>query len=45
MSSRSDLWSCHDVLSHQDAIAARLQAGAMPCDGAWPADRTGLFDR
>ena len=40
-----DLWSHHDVSTHADAILTRLQAGSMPCDGAWPDDRTDLFRR
>jgi hypothetical protein len=39
-----DLWSLTDVTAHGAAIAARLQAGTMPCDGAWPAERVSLFD-
>jgi len=31
-----DLWRYEDVRGHQDAILARLSAGTMPCDGAWP---------
>lgn len=32
-----------DVRAHAGAILARLEAGSMPCDGAWPADRVALF--
>jgi Ferritin-like len=38
-----DLWSLDDVSTHADAILARLEAGTMPCDGAWPADRVAVF--
>jgi hypothetical protein len=38
-----DLWSLEDVSTHADAILARLEAGTMPCDGAWPAERIGVF--
>ena len=38
-----DLWSHDDVSSHADAILGRLEAGTMPCDGAWPADRVAVF--
>jgi CDGSH-type Zn-finger protein/truncated hemoglobin YjbI len=31
-----DLWSHDDVSTHADEILARLKAGTMPCDGAWP---------
>jgi hypothetical protein len=40
-----DLWSYDDVRAHADAIAARLKAGTMPCDGAWPRERVELFER
>ena len=33
------------VSTHADAILTRLRAGTMPCDGAWPDDRTDLFRR
>lgn len=38
-----DLSSYDAVSAHADAILARLQAGNMPCDGAWPADQVSLF--
>jgi ferritin-like protein len=40
-----DLWSPDDVSTHADAILARLEAGTMPCDGAWPAERVAVFRR
>ena len=40
-----DLWSHDDVSEHADAILARLQAGTMPCDGAWPEAQVDLFRR
>jgi hypothetical protein len=40
-----DLWSYADVKTHADAIAEHLKNGSMPCDGAWPAERVGLFER
>ena len=40
-----DLWSYDDVDAHADAILARLRAGTMPCDGAWPGAQTDLFQR
>ena len=40
-----DLWSADDVSTNADAILARLEAGTMPCDGAWPADRIAVFRR
>jgi hypothetical protein len=38
-----DLWAYEDVSQHADAILARLQAGDMPCDGAWPPEQVDLF--
>jgi CDGSH-type Zn-finger protein len=38
-----DLWSYEDVTAHADAILARLRAGTMPCDGAWPQERVDAF--
>jgi hypothetical protein len=40
-----DLWSRDDVSENADAILARLQAGTMPCDGAWPQAQVDLFER
>ena len=40
-----DLWSAEDVSTHADAILGRLEAGTMPCDGAWPAERVDVFRR
>jgi hypothetical protein len=40
-----DLWSLDDVSTHADAILHRLEAGTMPCDGAWPAERVAVFRR
>jgi hypothetical protein len=40
-----DLWSHDDVSQHADAILARLRAGTMPCDGAWPQAQVVLFQR
>jgi hypothetical protein len=40
-----DLWSHEDVAEHADRILARLEAGTMPCDGAWPQERVELFRR
>jgi hypothetical protein len=40
-----DLWSHDDVSQHADAILARLQAGDMPCDGAWPEPQVDRFRR
>lgn len=45
MRSAFDLWSYADVQTHADAIAERLKNGSMPCDGAWPPERVGLFER
>jgi hypothetical protein len=40
-----DLWSLEDVSTHADAILHRLDAGTLPCDGAWPTERVGVFRR
>lgn len=40
-----DLWSHDDVSENADAILARLKAGSMPCDGAWPRAQVDLFER
>src|SRR5512133_699804 len=40
-----DLWSADDVSTHAETILERLEAGTMPCDGAWPADRIAVFQR
>jgi hypothetical protein len=38
-----DLWAHQDVAKHAQAILARLEAGTMPCDGAWPHDKLDVF--
>jgi CDGSH-type Zn-finger protein/truncated hemoglobin YjbI len=38
-----DLWSFDDVSKHAPAILRRLQAGTMPCDGPWPAEKIDVF--
>ncbi|MEY9888225.1 CDGSH-type Zn-finger protein/truncated hemoglobin YjbI/ferredoxin [Catenulispora sp. MAP5-51] len=40
-----DLWSHDDVSRHAEAILGRLRQGSMPCDGAWPAEKTDVFER
>jgi CDGSH-type Zn-finger protein/truncated hemoglobin YjbI len=40
-----DLWSCENVRAHAAAILERLRNGTMPCDGAWPTERTNVFAR
>ena len=40
-----DLWSHDDVAEHAEAILERLQAGTMPCDGAWPGEKVAVFER
>jgi truncated hemoglobin YjbI len=40
-----DLAAYDDVAEHADAILDRLQAGTMPCDGAWPAEKLDVFRR
>jgi truncated hemoglobin YjbI len=40
-----DLWAYDDVAANADAILGRLESGTMPCDGAWPAEQVGAFER
>jgi len=40
-----DLWSYDDVVRHADGILRRLEAGTMPCDGAWPKTEVDVFRR
>ncbi|HEV2636000.1 MAG TPA: CDGSH iron-sulfur domain-containing protein [Actinocrinis sp.] len=40
-----DLWDYDDVSNHADAIAHRVRAGTMPCDGAWPTEYVDTFQR
>jgi CDGSH-type Zn-finger protein/truncated hemoglobin YjbI len=40
-----DLWSHGDVTTHAPGILARLEAGTMPCDGAWPKEWIATFRR
>jgi CDGSH-type Zn-finger protein/truncated hemoglobin YjbI len=40
-----DLWAFDDVKQNAQAILGRLRAGTMPCDGAWPSERTDAFER
>jgi CDGSH-type Zn-finger protein/truncated hemoglobin YjbI/ferredoxin len=40
-----DLWSYQDVTLHARAILGRLEAGTMPCDGAWPKEKVDTFRR
>jgi hypothetical protein len=43
MSPAFNLASYDDVRANADKILAKLAAGSMPCDGAWPPDRIALF--
>ena len=43
MSFAFDLWEYADVSQHADAILERLEAGTMPCDGAWSQERIEAF--
>ena len=40
-----DLWSPADVQAHAADILARLRGGTMPCDGAWPGEKTDVLKR
>jgi hypothetical protein len=43
MSFAFDLSSYDDVRDNAEAIYGRLDAGTMPCDGAWPAEEVNRF--
>ena len=43
MRGRFLLDSYDDVSGMADGILNRLEAGNMPCDGAWPEDQIALF--
>lgn len=43
MLSSFDLWDVDDVRANATAILERLEAGDMPCDGAWTPDQVDLF--
>jgi hypothetical protein len=43
MSAAFNLASYTDVRANSDRILAKLSAGLMPCDGAWPPERVELF--
>jgi truncated hemoglobin YjbI len=40
-----DLWAYDDVKRNAHAILERLRNGSMPCDGAWPGEQLGAFER
>jgi CDGSH-type Zn-finger protein/truncated hemoglobin YjbI len=40
-----DLWSCNDVAANAQAILQQLEAGSMPCDGAWAPGKVEVFRR
>jgi hypothetical protein len=40
-----DLWDVDSVREHAGAILDQLEAGRMPCYGAWPQERVALFRR
>jgi hypothetical protein len=40
-----DLWSHKDVARLAQGILQRLEAGTMPCDGAWPKEKIEIFQR
>lgn len=45
MKGQFDLWSYEDVRTYSEQILGVLQAGAMPCDGAWSPEQVDLFER
>jgi hypothetical protein len=40
-----DLADYEAVKANAPAIYARLAAGSMPCDGAWPAEQVARFQQ
>jgi hypothetical protein len=40
-----DLSSYDEVKEHATAILERLRDGSMPCDGGWPEEQVGRFQR
>jgi hypothetical protein len=40
-----DLWGYDDVVENAAAILGVLEAGSMPCDGAWSDEQVDLFRR
>ena len=40
-----DLWSHAEVSQRAATMLGRLQAGTMPCDGAWPKEKIDIFVR
>lgn len=38
-----DLWNYEDVKENAQGILSRLEAGDMPCDGAWPVENIEKF--
>ena len=42
---RDSMRSLEDVSTHADAILNSLDAGRMPCDGTWPAERVAVLRR
>jgi hypothetical protein len=38
-----DLWSYDDVKEHSGEILRALEAGTMPCDGAWEPDQVDTY--
>jgi hypothetical protein len=40
-----DLWDVESVREHAEAILEQVEAGRMPCYGAWPEERIALFRR
>ncbi len=42
MEFKFDLWSYAEVKKRAPEILRRLNAGLMPCDGPWPAEKVDL---
>lgn len=43
MESAFDLWEFEDVRDNAQAILASVEAGGMPCDGAWPPEQVAVL--
>ena len=45
MDSHFDLWDYEDVRDNAEAILEMVASGRMPCDGAWPEEKTAVFQK
>jgi hypothetical protein len=40
-----DLWDYAQVSNWADRILVQLEAGSMPCDGAWPSENIAILKK